>query len=181
MKEKKYSIGFKGLNDGLHCFSYVLEDDYFASVENTLYNKGRIELTIELKKSEQMLALDFQANGTIASICDNCLEAVDVQVDFQANLMIEFGDNYDEPSEDVIILPHEEQEFNFAKYVYDLIVTSLPIRHIHEADEDGNVACNSEMLGYLSEYLVQEQITDEESDSDIDPRWNDLKKLLDKN
>ena len=58
--------------------------------------------------------------------------------------------------------------------ITEFICISLPIRQVHPEDENGNLTCNPEMLMKLDEYLVEE----DEDEEEIDPRWDDLNKLL---
>ncbi len=180
---KEYAIAFKGLKDGEHQFVYTIDKLFFALFETPLYNDGNIKVEVELTKGNQMLIFDFRISGEIASVCDNCLEPIDVPVDCNGKLYVKFGEVYDEPAEDVVVLPHEEHEFNVAQIIYDLIVTSLPIRHLHPVDQQGKSKCNPEMLDKLKEYLVENVPVSErrEEEPEEDPRWRELKKLIDKN
>ncbi|SKC21891.1 YceD family protein [Alkalitalea saponilacus] len=180
-KIKEYNIGFKGLKNGLHTFKYTVNKDFFALFESALYENGNSEVTVNLTKSEQMLILDFDINGTIESVCDHCLEEVNMPINCQSRLYVNFGEEYDEPSEEIIILPHAEHEINVARFIYDVIATSLPIKHVHGLDQKGKSTCNPEMVNKLSEYLVDQEPGADDSEEEIDPRWDELKKLLDKN
>ncbi|GAO29368.1 YceD family protein [Geofilum rubicundum] len=178
-KLKEYDIGYKGLKDGNHTFDYSIDADFFALFENSLYENAQVEAHIDLKKDQQMMILDFDFSGSVTSVCDNCLESVEIPIDYQTKLYVKFGEVYDEPSEEIIVLPREEHELNVAQMMYDLVVTSMPIRHLHPFDEDGNRVCDPDMVQKLSEYLVDSAPeSDEENDSD--PRWDELKKLIDK-
>ena len=177
-KEKEYIIAFTGLKDGMHQFSYVIDKDFFLLFDEPLYTHSDIKVDISMNKGMQMLVFDFDIEGTILSVCDNCLEPVNVSVECQSKLYVKFGDLYDEPSEDVIIIPHEEYEFNIKHILYDLIVTSLPIRHLHKVNKKGKSGCNPEMLKKLEEYKTEEPNVGQNF---MDPRWEELKKLIDKN
>jgi uncharacterized protein len=178
-KLKEYDIGYKGLKDGNHTFDYSIDADFFDLFENSLYENAQVEAHIDLKKDQQMMVLDFDFSGSVTSVCDNCLESVDIPVDYQTKLYVKFGEVYDEPSEEIIVLPREDHELNVAQMMYDLVVTSMPIRHLHPFDEDGNRICNPEMVQKLSEYLV-DSIPESDEGNDNDPRWDELKKLIDK-
>ncbi len=179
---KEYAIAFKGLKDGVHQFAFAIDSKFFALFEIPLYENGTVKVDVVLTKGNQMLIFDFQISGKVESVCDNCLEPINVPVNCNGKLYVKFGEEYDEPAEDVIVLPHEEHEFNLAQFIYDLIVTSLPIRHLHPANKNGKTACNPEMLQKLKQYLVEEApaYTKEEEET-TDPRWSELKKLIDKN
>jgi uncharacterized protein len=177
---KEYSIGFKGLKDGNHEFDFHINSEFFSLLESSFCEDGDLEVKINLAKSQQMLILDFDIFGTISTVCDNCLELVDIPLDCETKIYVKFGDEYDEPTEEIIVLPHDEHEFNVAHILYELIVTAMPIRHVHSLDENDEPTCDSEMVKKLSQYLVDQEPSEEESTGNEDPRWNELKKLMDK-
>ena len=176
--EKEYIIHFTGLKEGIYQFEYLIDSLFFSLIEDSLYKDGNIKVDLSLKKVMSELLLDFNISGTIKSICDYCLEPVNVSVNSQEKIHVKFGEKYDEPAEDIIILPHGEHELDISKIVYDLIVTSLPIRHVHQFDKNGKSECNPEMLKKLSEYSVEEPYNGDDSENQEDPRWNELRKLI---
>lgn len=180
---KEYAIAFKGLNDGLHTFTYAIDGSFFKLFETPVYEDGKANVQVELKKDNQLLVFDFQISGQVVTVCDNCLEPIDVPVNCSGKLYVKFGEEYDEPAEDIVVLPREEHEFNVAQIIYDLIVTSIPIRNLHPLDKNGNSACNPEMLKKLKEYLVDDisDLNTNNEDETEDPRWSELKKLIDNN
>lgn len=183
-KLNDYSIEFKGLKDGSHRFEYVVDDLFFKLIEGTLYDKGKIHVVVDLIKSTQMLVFNYTFKGTVDTICDNCLESMDQLIDFSFRTYVKFGPEYEElEDDDIVIIPHEEHEYNIASTIYDLIVTSQPIRHLHPTDEKGKSTCNPDMMEKLSNYLVSERVAEVDitEESEIDPRWSELKKLLDNN
>ncbi len=184
MKAKKsdYNIEFKGFSDGKHRFDYKIDDSFFRLIEDPLYEKGDINLIVEMTKSSQMLIFDLNFEGSIETFCDNCLEAMRQPISYEYQLIVRLGDDYEEVDDNITIIPREDFKFNIFNVVYDCIVTSQPIRHLHPDDENGKSTCNPDMIEELGNYLVSESTstTDEESD-EIDPRWSELKKLLDNN
>ncbi|MBR8535087.1 DUF177 domain-containing protein [Carboxylicivirga sediminis] len=176
---RNYSIPFKGLKEGKHLFNYEIGAEFFELFEQPLIEKGNVKAEVELGKSSALLTLTFKIKGEIDTVCDNCLEALTLPIENESLMYIKFGEEYDEPTEEIIVLPHDEHEINVAQLLYEFICVALPIRHVHPEDEDGNVTCDTDMLDQLDNYLVEED-TDEEQDDDMDPRWAALKNLLDK-
>jgi len=176
---RDYSIPFKGLKEGKHLFNYEIGEGFFELFEQPLIEKGDVKAEVELNKSSALLTLTFRVDGNVETVCDNCLEALTLHVENESLMYVKFGIEYDEPTEEIIVLPHEEHEINVAQLIYEFICVALPIRHVHPEDENGNVTCNTEMLDQLNNYLVEEG-TEEEQDDDIDPRWAALKNLVDK-
>ena len=158
---KDYSVVFKGLKDGNHSFDFHVDNEFFGLFEDALYEDGEIDVVLNLNKSQQVLIFDFEMNGTLLTLCDNCLDDLSLAIDIESRLYVKFGDEYDEPTEDII-------------------VTSLPIRHIHKVNEDGSSECNPEMVKKLSQYLVENEPQGEEGD-EIDPRWDKLKSIIGNN
>ncbi len=177
---RNYGIPFKGLKEGKHQFDYEINADFFQLFEQPLIEKGEVKVIVELNKSSALLTLKFKIEGTVETVCDKCLEAMTLPVENETLLYVKFGDEYDEPTDEIIVLPHDEHEINVAQLVYEFICVVLPIRHVHVDDENGNATCNAEMLNQLNNYLVEER-TEEEQDDDMDPRWAALKNLVDKN
>ncbi|WP_291856825.1 DUF177 domain-containing protein [Marinilabilia sp.] len=185
-KFKEYGIAFKGLRDGEHLFEYRLKDAFFELFEQPQVETGDLTATVKLIKSSRMLEFRFSINGEVGTVCDRCLSDVDVPIDYEGTLYVNFGDQYAEQTEEIVVIPHEEHTFNIGSYLYEFIVVSVPIRHIHPDNEDGTPGCDPEMLERLEEYMVHNDISvsdDEDIDDEepIDPRWEELKKLINKN
>ncbi|MDG5799268.1 DUF177 domain-containing protein [Marinilabiliaceae bacterium ANBcel2] len=180
-KLSEYNIEFKGLKDGIHSFDYVLGDDFLSLFEKALYEKCDIKMHVSLEKKSDLLTFNYHFSGYIESVCDKCLEKVNVPIDEKAQTFVKFSDEPEDLTDEILVLPHEAHEVNVAKIFYDIIITSLPIRHLHPEDADGESTCDAEMINTLSDYLVQQGESEENQESNIDPRWEELKKLIDNN
>ncbi len=174
-KLKDYSIAFKGLKDGKHHFHYNLDQAFFESIEGSIIEKGDFEVNVTLIKRSQMLQFDFEIAGNVEAVCDNCLGKLVLPISYEGTLYVKFGIMYDEPSDEIIILPHEENEFNIAQLIYEYIVVSMPLRSVHEDPE----ACDPDMISKLEEFTSEHHDQDNNEDEVIDPRWEALKKLKD--
>ena len=74
-----------------------------------------------------------------------------------------------------MIIPHGEYKINVAHHIYELIVLSVPQKRLHPGVKDGTL--NSEILKKLED-LSPKSLENKNSNNDIDPRWDSLKKLL---
>ncbi|MGQ1889377.1 YceD family protein [Thermophagus sp. OGC60D27] len=182
-KFSDYDIAFKGLKAGKHVFEYELKDPFFELFEQPQIETGELAATVELTKHQSFLELTFRIDGFVGSQCDRCLELMQVPIFYEGTLFVKFGETYDEPDEDIIVLPHEDHKLNIARYMYEYIVVSIPVRHVHPDKDDGTPGCDPEMLDCLNDYVVEEDNFHQEENSgdQIDPRWNELKKLINKN
>ncbi len=180
-KLDEYNIVFKGLKEGEHLFEYELKDDFFELFETTQIETGKVMVGVKLSKNEQMLVLEFDIEGLVGSTCDRCLEPLDLPVSYKGRIFVKYGDYYDEPTEEIVVLPHEAYAINVARYIYEFIVTSLPIRHLHPNDAEGQPGCDAEMLEQLNHYLVNNTVEASHPEHSVtDQRWNMLNKLIDK-
>jgi uncharacterized metal-binding protein YceD (DUF177 family) len=146
-KLNEYNIGFEGLKNGIHHFHYKVGQSFFKHIEDSFIEKGDFEVDVTLHKKPQMLQLDFSISGKVQTICDNCLGDLTLPVSHECTLYIKFGAIHDEPSEEIIVLPHEEHEFNIAQLIYEYIVVSLPIRSVHKKNE-----CDPDMIKKIRDY-----------------------------
>lgn len=178
-KLSEYAIAFKGLKDGKHEWTYDLDDSFFTLFETSLIEKGELRAKVMMDKSVTMLTLDFELRGNVETLCDNCLSPLEVPVRHKSRLFVKFGAEYDEPSDEIVIIPHDEHELNVAQWLYEFICLALPIRHVHKRDKNGQPACDPEMIQKLNQYLVVEK--ESETNHEVDPRWEALKHIVDKN
>jgi len=177
---KDYNISFKGLKDGMHRFEYQIGASFFNLFEDPLVESGQLNAIVTMNKSQKLLIVDFDIKGKVNSICDKCLGPIEINVDSSERIYFNFGIEYSEQSEEIIVLPFEEHQINVAQWLYEFIIVSLPLRHVHPDDENGNPTCNTQMLEKLDEYLVGDKGTSKENKDISDPRWDALKKLINK-
>ena len=177
---KEYSIPFKGLKEGKHEFEFELKNEFFEEFDSSEIRTGEVKANVVLTNRPQFLQFDFEIQGCVGTSCDRCLEDLDVDIEFTGKLYVKFGDEEEEQSEELIVIHHEEHQVNIAQYMFDSIMLSLPFQRVHPEDEDGVSECAPEMLEKLDAHIIEEEI-EEISEEDIDPRWADLKKLLNNN
>jgi len=123
-----------------------------------------------------MMELFFEASGTVNVNCDLTNESFEMPLEGSLRLVVNFGDEFNDDNEEILILPHGEYEINIAQYVYELIVLAVPQKRIHPGVEDGTL--KSDVLDKLEELSPKEAKEDNENEDPIDPRWNKLKNLL---
>lgn len=167
-KEQAFSISFGGLSLGRHQFQFSVNQDLFKELDYTEVDCANIIVTVELEKQETMLTFDFSINGTVDICCDRCCEYYKQAVIGNYSLYIKFGEEYFEESEDVIVIPFKQRQFDFMQLIYEYIVLLLPLKKVHPNDENGRSTCNEEMIKKLQEFEVQE---------DTDSRWDKLRQL----
>jgi uncharacterized metal-binding protein YceD (DUF177 family) len=172
---KDYTIQFVGLKEGKHCFEYQINNKFFEHFEYEEFNDVKLSLNVDLNKKSTLLELHFEASGTVNVNCDLTNEPYNQVIANDFDLVVKFGNEFNNENEEILIIPHAEYEVNIAQYIYELIVLSVPLKRIHPGVTDGTL--NSDILDKLEE-LSPKDLEEKENNEDIDPRWNTLKKLL---
>ena len=173
---KAYDIQFVGLKLGKHIYDYKINQTFFEYFEFDEFNTINVNLNIRLEKKTTLLELNFSGNGSVNINCDVSNEPYDQLINFNFNLVVKFGQEYNNENDSILIIPHGSYKINIAQYIYELIVLSIPQKRIHPGVEDGTL--NSEILRKLEDLSPNADLKGESSSNDVDPRWNKLKKLL---
>lgn len=173
MKQKEYIIPFSGLKQGKHDFKYEIDNKFFESFGYDEFNEVAVDLTVVLNKTSTMLELDFEATGTVNVDCDLTSEPYDQSIEGNMELVVKFGEEYDDDDDEILILPHGEHQINVAQYIYEMIILAVPQKRVHPGIADGTL--KSEALERLQELQPKDKKKD---NNESDPRWDELKKLL---
>ncbi len=179
-----YVIPFYGLKEGMHEYSFEAKTRFFEFFDNPDVAGGDLSIELNLIRKSQFLELKFNIEGSLHVYCDRCLGEYEQEIDTTAILFIRFGDEFEEVSDQVIIIPRDETRINVAQYIYEFAVLGLPTRKIHPDQKNGESGCNPEMIKKLAEHAGKDSGLSEEApgeENDIDPRWEILKKLKDLN
>ncbi|UGU18266.1 DUF177 domain-containing protein [Sinomicrobium kalidii] len=172
-KFKEFDIPFAGLKQGEHRFEHRIDNLFFEGFDYTDFNDASLKVDIVLHKKINMLEFGFSTEGTVNVNCDLSNEPFDLKIGGALDLIVKFGEEYNDENEEVLVLPHGEHHVNVAQYIYEMAVLSVPVKKIHPGVEDGSM--DSEILRKLEELQPGETKTKRE---ETDPRWDTLKKLL---
>jgi uncharacterized metal-binding protein YceD (DUF177 family) len=172
---KEFTIPFVGLKVGKHQFDFEIKKSFFEHFEYEDFNDVNVKVDLVLEKKSTLLELHFEISGFVNINCDLTNESFDQTIKNSFDLVVNFGDEYNDENIDILIIPHGTFEINIQQYIYELIVLAVPIKRIHPGVEDGTL--DSEILKKLEE-LSPRLKEEKNKEEDIDPRWNTLKKLL---
>ena len=173
MEKREFLIPFIGLKEGKHKFEYDIENTFFESFGYDEFNGAAIKVYALLNKMSIMMELEIEASGSVNVNCDLTNEPFDQEIDSELQLVIKFGEEFNNEDDEILILPHGEHQFNIAQYVYEMLVLAVPQKRIHPGVEDGTL--KSDTLKKLQELRPKESTKESEA---TDPRWDGLKKLL---
>ena len=171
MKIRKYTIDIFKLSNTQHDYEFEFDNDFFTLFEESLVNKGKGDIKLILDKSESMVKLKFNIEGKVELICDRSLDSFDYALDIKQGLIMKFGEDYEELSEEMVVIPKSTQQINIAQYVYEFIGLAIPMKKLHPRYKDESEEDEEGSLIYSSEDNKNN------SEGSVDPRWNKLKKL----
>lgn len=196
-KYDPYKVILKTLEVGTHTFTYDLDNEYFKKIDSPEVQRGKVAATATVNYNGTEYEILFQLEGVIMIPCDRCLDDMEWTVNQKSKLIVKFGKAYAEESDEIIVIPEDEGEINLAWFLYEFIALSIPVKHVHPSGK-----CNKLMSTKLKKHMVK-SVDDEggEDDADfdisdndagdeafnepdnepIDPRWDNLKQLIDNN
>ncbi len=175
---KDYDISFVGLKDGSHQFEYVIDNAFFEFFEYEDFNSSKVNVQLDFLKKPTMFELLFNVSGEVEVACDVTNELFFQSVENQLNLIVKFGDEFNNENEELLVIPHGEFKLNVAQFIYEAIVLAVPIKKVHPGVEDGTL--ESEVLERLKEYELSDGVEEIKNveEVEIDPRWDKLKNIL---
>ena len=145
-------------------------------------DKGNLTVRVKVDKGANLIELTFHIVGKVTVVCDRSLETFEQPLDFTEKMIYKFGSEVKEIDESVMMITRDTPSINVAQLIYEFILLALPLKKIHpdyrnELDEEDN-----ELEGgfvYLDEASTDGS-TEEESTTSVDPRWEQLGKLKNK-
>ena len=166
-------------------YNYQLDNQFFTDLDAPEVQKGLVNVSLKVRKTSGVYELYFHSEGKVIVTCDRCLDEMEQLIETDDQLKVKLGADFSEIN-DIVIVPEEDGYINVAWFIYEFIALSIPMKHVHAP-----VKCNKDMVNKLSKHLrVQKDESDEmedveestsEESQEIDPRWNELKKILDNN
>jgi len=172
----EFLIPFIGLKLGKHQFEFEIKKTFFDSFEYHEYENCDIKVNVVLEKKTTMLELAFKHKGTVYVPCDLTNEMFDLPVKGKIKLVVQFGEEFNDDNEELLILPHGEHQIDVSQYIYEMIVLSVPLKRIHPGVKDGTLP--TESLEALSKLTTKEEKKENKQEENTDPRWDKLKQLL---
>ena len=151
-------------------------------------DKTPLELSVEYA-GDRKLEVTGKAEIISSAPCDRCLDDMEIPIDTHNRLVVKFGKEYAEESDEVVVIPEDEGAINLAWFLYEFIALAIPMKHVHAPGK-----CNKTMSSKLKKHTARstedgdEEYEDDSVEEDItidddvpvatDPRWDGLKGLL---
>lgn len=172
----EFLIPFLGLELGKHKFEYTINKRFFDSFDYDEFESSDIKVELVFEKKSTIMELNFKHKGTVSVPCDVTNEMFDLPVKGKIKLLVQFGEEFNDDNEELLVLQHGEHQIDVSQYIYEMIALSIPLRRVHPGIKDGSL--KTETLDKLNELKVKKPKKETLKEKNTDPRWDKLKKLL---
>lgn len=135
------------LPDGKHEQDFVCDTEFFKNMEHTGINKSDVKVHLDLEKKNGAYDCTFHCEGTVTVPCDRCLDPIELEVNTDYHIIVKYGETYDDESDELLIIPQSNTYLNVAYMLYDTILLSIPMRHVHPLGK-----CNRAMAAALNKH-----------------------------
>ena len=163
----KYNIDIFKLSNSVHTYEFEVDDVFFQQFENSLIEKGQLHIEVTLTKSATFIEMQFKTKGSVELVCDRSLEKFTEEISSNDKMLFKFGDHWEELSDEIVLIPHDEQKINIGQYVYEFISLGIPMKKLHPKFRDQE----DEGIIFSSDKAEKEKTSN-------DPRWDKLKGLI---
>ena len=154
-KFSQFKVQLASLSDGRHEQDFEVTTDLFKNMENFDIISADVKVHLDLVKKNDTYDCTFHCKGMLQIPCDRCLDALDHEVDTDYHVVVKYGDRYDDGADNLLIIPESDTYLNVAYMLYDTILLTIPIRHVHAPGK-----CNRTMAAALNRHRAH--ITDDE-------------------
>lgn len=173
----EYIIPVKGLKVGMHHFDFQVDSSFFKHFEGSPIAEGNFEVGLDFDKRHDMYNLRFDIKGQVTASCDRCLGEIQLPVTGNYELVVKLSLEEIEEDIDVAFVSPEISTLSVAKWVYEYIVLSLPLRNVFECEKANPKPCDMEMLTRLEGVILHDLPKD--TDSSENPMWSRLRAEFD--
>ena len=139
-----YKIQLASLQDGKFEQEFECGTEFFKNMENTEVISSDVKVHLDLIKKDGLYDCSFTCKGLLRIPCDRCLDPIYHEVDTTYHITVKYGDDYNDESDDLLVIPYSDSYLNVAYMLYDTIVLTIPMRHVHPMGK-----CNRAMLAAL--------------------------------
>ncbi len=164
---REYEIAWQGLKPGPHTYVYDIDNRFMLEkgFEDESLQNWKAQITLGFDKHENFFMLHFDIDGTVTTPCDRCGDDFDMKLWDEFNLIIKLTNDETaviEDDDDVVFIPWSETVIDISGWLYEFLLLSVPLQHVHPDGANGVSGCNPDalrLLNELSESDIEEQAT----------------------
>lgn len=164
-----YKVELASLGDGKHEKDFVCDTEFFKNMEHTGIIKSDVKVHLDLEKRHDAYDCKFHCQGVVTVPCDRCLDPLDIDIDTVYHIIVKYGEEFDDASDELLVIPQSNSYLNVAYMLYDTILLSIPLRHIHPMGK-----CNRAMAAALNKHKATNRDEIDESDPEMEPDVDEI-------
>ncbi len=164
---KQFSIPFKGMLDGIHNYSFEVNEVFFNRFPDSQINQAEIVAEFKTDKQGAIMTVELDINGRVKLPCDRCLSEIFIPISESYQLILKMASETAEDP-DLYYLDPNETEWNVAELIYEYSCLSIPYSKLTDCQNMTPVPCNQDVLNKL---WTDQEITEQ------NPIWDELKNL----
>lgn len=128
-------------------YDYHIGKEFFELKENDEILGCDVDVHLSVEKRHETYILEFDLAGDLEVPCDRCLDPVTLPVDEVYDIAVRHGEEYDDSSDDVLVIPEGWTRLDVSGLIYDTLMLTIPLRCVHAEGE-----CNRDMQAALHEH-----------------------------
>lgn len=188
-KFSAFNLPLKSLPVGTHNFKFHLDKTFFENMESADVRGAALDVDLTVDHRNDVYDLSFEVSGVAVVACDRCLDDLELPIDARYHVVVKYGDDFRDDSDEFIEIPESDNYLNVAYMIYDTVSLAIPIKHVHPLGK-----CNRAMSSLLKKHRahtpddpdaeLEDELMDEIDDApdtrageNTDPRWDALKGL----
>ena len=150
---REYEIAWQGLKPGPHTYVYDIDDRFMQERDaDESFTDWDAKITLVFDKHDGFFMLRFDVDGYVNVPCDRCGDDFKLRLWDEFNLVIKLmgedaGEIEDE--DDVVFIARSETVIDISNWLYEFVMLSVPLQHIHPDNADGTSGCNPQALNLL--------------------------------
>lgn len=165
-----YNINLESVGTEQQSFHYVLDSEFFRTIENSNVDSGEVETDVAIARQGRDFKIDVSLSGFVTVTCDLCLEPMEQPIKAQATLMATLGEEFNDDG-DIITIDERDGNIDLSWLLYEQVALAIPLRHVHEQG-----LCDPKMVSVINS-IEHKQDNQTEQNKLTDERWNELEKL----
>ncbi|HAZ23472.1 MAG TPA: hypothetical protein DCY95_01275 [Algoriphagus sp.] len=182
---RSFDIEVIKFKEGQHEIEFLIDDQFFSAFEdNELVEKGKLTTRVIMHKGANLIEMEFDIAGHVRLTCDRSLEEFDYPLDIQEEIIFKYGSEEKEIDDNIYMITRDTPSINVAQLIYEFILLAIPAKKIHpdhrnELDEEDDSDIDGQYI-YIddqSDWEEEEENSEENEHTPVDPRWEMLKKL----
>ncbi len=171
---KDFKINIIGLSNKQHQYDFHIGDEFFRHYGDGIVSEGDLKAVVTLDKHETMIEARFEISGKVKLICDRSLDPFQHPLKIDKKVIFKYGDANEELSDEIIMIHRDSDHLELGQYMYEFIALAIPMKKLHPRYE-GELELDEEAEGKI--IYSSGSDSGDEGEQDIDPRWEQLKKL----